>query len=411
MKVGIFFIALFSINLLTKAQVMWQFKKDTVITWYYSDGDEFNGDKVDESIWNYWYGWARSIYSNKEQQYYTDGKNHILSNGTLKLSAVKSPITAKMVDWMKDTDTIKNNGKFYSFNKTSFAYQAGMLETKKTYVGGYFECRFKLPKEKGYWPAFWLHGGNPNEEIDIFEGKSERANKVHIDTHCPNSCDLVMHNCKKQSFGSWVKTKTNLVNDFNVLACEWGANEVKFYLNGEFIGISKVKFTVPKLITLNIAVPSDDGPFHPGPNKNDSSAVFEIDYVRVWDKKQSNLNSRILQNSNNYFTTIDTSVKPHKKTILRRKNKFYYGNKKDGLKEGIKITLFKNEKNYEFYVLGNIMNEAPVLTLLDSNNKQLKNINLKSLINRVSVSDINPGSYTFIVKWNTKNIKYPFQIN
>ena len=50
-----------------KSQVMWQFNKDTVVTWDYQWGDEFNGEKVDEEKWSFWYGWARSIFGNKEQ--------------------------------------------------------------------------------------------------------------------------------------------------------------------------------------------------------------------------------------------------------------------------------------------------------------------------------------------------------
>ena len=67
------------------AQQLWQINKDTIIQWYYIDGDEFNDTVVNTNKWSYQFGWARSIAANKEQQYYTDGENHELKNGFLNL--------------------------------------------------------------------------------------------------------------------------------------------------------------------------------------------------------------------------------------------------------------------------------------------------------------------------------------
>src|ERR1700741_1080798 len=85
------------------AQKLWQINKDTVYTWYYDDGDEFNAKTVNTDKWKYWYGWTRSIFSQGEQEYYTDGLNHELKDGCLLLSAKKENIDARMVDWQSDT--------------------------------------------------------------------------------------------------------------------------------------------------------------------------------------------------------------------------------------------------------------------------------------------------------------------
>ena len=45
---------------------MWQISEDTVITWNYADGDEFNDKKIDTDKWKYSYGWGRTIFANKE---------------------------------------------------------------------------------------------------------------------------------------------------------------------------------------------------------------------------------------------------------------------------------------------------------------------------------------------------------
>ena len=86
-----------------KAQTLWQINKDTVITYYYTYGDEFSGSEISKEQWNSWYGWARSITSNKEQQYYSDYKNHEVKNGCLYLTTEKKDLDARLVDWMGDS--------------------------------------------------------------------------------------------------------------------------------------------------------------------------------------------------------------------------------------------------------------------------------------------------------------------
>jgi len=45
------------------AQKLWQINKDTVITWYYQDGDEFNDSELNTNQWKTWYEWACTIFS------------------------------------------------------------------------------------------------------------------------------------------------------------------------------------------------------------------------------------------------------------------------------------------------------------------------------------------------------------
>jgi len=350
-----------------KSQVMWQFKKDSLITWHYKDGDEFNNNKVNSDYWRYSYGWARTIFGNKEQQYYTDGTNHFENNGTLKLTATQQSITARTVDGMNDNDSIKNNGRFISLNKKTFKYSAGMLQSVTTFVNGYFECRFKMPKQKGYWPAFWLYGGFPNEEIDILEGKSERPSQIHIDTHCANHCDYVKTFLKKQSYGGWAKTKANMVDEFNIVSCEWTKDYIKFFLNGEFIGISKVNFKTGKHIVVNMAVPSNDGPFHPGPNPKDTStAVFEVDYVRVWDRTPA-LNKKKNPTQLNPRTEIETQTNFLNKKFLKNKKKVFYGEKAESKNEGFFVSMFQNAGQLQFTVLGKTEKQSVLIEVFDQN--------------------------------------------
>lgn len=390
---------------------MWQINKDTVVTWYYSDGDEFKTNKLNIDKWSYSYGWARTIYANKEQQYYTEGRNHILNGNTLSLTAKKENIVARTIDQYSDSDTIKNNGKFYSLNKTSFDYSAGMIQSKTKYNKGYFECRVKLPKQEGYWPAFWLYGGSPNEEIDMLEGKTERKNQIHIDTHCPNKCDLVNLFLQKKSYGGWVKTEYKFTEEFNIIACDWDDEKIKFYLNGECIGIVKVKFDAEKHIVFNIAVPSDNGPFHPGPDiKDTTTAFFEIDYVRVW-------NNGITENQNGKKTNnliIETNVENSKPILTERKSKtkgkLTYGKKIEHKNEDVFISCFENENNLQIYSLGIFDENKPTYTISDNTKKYFSGTIDKQIfdINKASLAN---GEYNLNITVNGKSVVKKFYVN
>ena len=82
------------------------------------------------------------------------------------------------------------------------------------------------------WPAFWLAGGYPNEEIDVFELKGERPGKIHVDVHCPNDCDdYKTWYGQKKSWGGWISLNEKLTEGFNVIGIEWQPTYIKYFLN------------------------------------------------------------------------------------------------------------------------------------------------------------------------------------
>ncbi|MBN8692191.1 MAG: glycoside hydrolase family 16 protein [Bacteroidetes bacterium] len=341
------FIGLIFISCHSFSQLLWQINADTVIQYYYTDGDEFSESEINLDKWSHWYGWARSIASNKEQQYYTDFmQNHELKNGCLYLNVNKESVNAKLVDWMNDNDTIKSGKKFNGLNKRDYKYTAGMIQSKRQFNKGYFEIKFKAPSDKGLWPAFWLYGGTPNEEIDIMELKGERENQTHVETHC-QGCDMVRNPIgQKRSFGGWIKLDGDLDKEFNIVSGLWENDEVRYYMNGRCIAVSKVKFDKPKNLVANVAVADDNGPFHPGPEKEDTS--FEpmvIDYIRVWTKDDGQ-ETHLVVNAN------DKNAPPAN-TDAKSKPKMLYGKKKDHEKDGIFVSLVYSDQNtFKLYCNG-----------------------------------------------------------
>jgi hypothetical protein len=360
--VSAFILCLFS----THAQVMWNIRKDTVVTYYYQDGDEFSNGNLNEK-WSASFGWARSIANNREQQYYSEFKNHEKKDGLLNLQVRKECVTERLVDWMGDKDTIRAGGKFNGFNKRSFRYTSGMISSKNSYLRGYFEMKFKAPKEKGLWPAFWLYGGDPNEEIDFMELKGERHKQVHIDTHCPDRCDHYTRiGVQMRSFGGWVKISSDLTEGFHIISGSWDENEIKFYLNGNFIGVAKVKFDQKKFLVVNIAVPANNGPFKPGPDTTVTQfSPLSIDYIRVWSKTEPPAKPKII----NVSEVSKYKVSP---SSPKRLVKLVRGKKQDAENEGIFVSLIKNpEEMVQVYCNGLKANESCRLKLGDPTGKIL----------------------------------------
>ena len=404
-------ILLLFASIIANAQVMWQFKKDTVITWNYTDGDEFNGDKVDESKWHYTPGGTHSIFNNLEQQYYTNGQNHKEINGQLQLIAKKEDITSRIIDWKNDSDSLIIDKKFYTINKKKFGYTSGLIESIKTHKYGFFECRLKIPIEKGYWPAFWLHGGYPNEEIDMMESKTEKPNQIHIDTHCPNHCDYVNYFFQKRSYGGWAKTKYDFTKEFNIIACDWDENYIKFYLNGECIGISNVKFATEKFLTINLAIPSNNGPFKPGPDKKiNTEVIFAIDYIRVWNKnfkdKKEITNPQNADLSTNIQLTNPINIKSGTKT----KNKLVYGNKSEHIEE-IFISFFNNKDFIQLYSLGVFDKNKPTYKITSEDNIELMSGNIQNQVFNISKETFTKGEYSLVISFNNKLVKKSFRVD
>lgn len=403
-------INLLFLSIIGTAQVMWQFKKDTIITWNYFDGDEFNGDKVDTEFWDYTSGGSHTIFNNLEQQYYTNGNNHVINNGTLKLIAKKEAINGKVIDWMGDNDSMISGKKFYTLNKKNFEYTSGMLNAKKTYNRGYFECRFKITKDKGYWPAFWLHGGDPNEEIDMMECKSERESQIHIDTHCPNRCDDIKYFFQKRSYGGWVKTKHNFTNEYTIVGCDWDENCVKFYVDGECIGVSNVSFNVEKYLTVNLAIPSNNGPFNPAPDKNNTAeSVFEIDYVRTWSKAIDFKAKQTFNQTTIINTGIETKKKLLHKSFTKTKTKFIYGYKSDHIKQEAFISYFNNKNYIQITTLGVFTKEKPTYKIISKDNKEILSGVIGNQILNIEKTNLTKGDYILIVSYNNKLAQQAFR--
>lgn len=226
--------------------------------------DEFNGssDAPESGKWTYDLG--SGGWGNGEEQTYTDTRtNSLVSNGTLKIKAVKSG-----TEWT--SARLKSQGKY------SFQY-------------GYIEARIKLPAGKGMWPAFWMLGDNIDTvdwpkcgEIDAMEYSPGVLGmyKVFGTVHYPSPTGDHLYT----SLGD--KIDSSVVSSFHTYGVAWDSTSLTLYIDGKKVGSTFKKmadtpwpFSQKFFIILNVAMGGNLGG---AIDANLTEAIMEVDYVRVY---------------------------------------------------------------------------------------------------------------------------------
>lgn len=240
--------------------------------------DQFDGDGLNMDNWSYEChqpGWV-----NQELQEYVESSDYAyVRDGKLVIQP------AKKVD---------DNGKI--------GYISGRINTlhKYGFQYGWIEARIKVPKGKGFLPAFWmmpvdeeLYGQWPKcGEIDIMEVLGHQTDCQYATIHYGEP--------HVQQQGAYTLEKGDFAEEYHVFACKWEPDRLSFYVDGEKIhdvvnwftakeGEEKkpypAPFNQPFYIILNVAV----GGTWPGdPDETttfDEVAAMKVDYVRVYQKE------------------------------------------------------------------------------------------------------------------------------
>ena len=237
--------------------------------------DEFNANKLDESVWNYNTGGGG--WGNNELQYYTNRPENIrLVNGCLEIEARKE----------KYENREYTSARIYSKGKKSFLY-------------GKMEARIKFPGGVGTWPAFWMmgeSGGWPKcGEIDIMEHVGYLDNRASFALHTQEKNGSNGRNWHATHFFDYP-----LSNDFHVYGVEWcqeeenGKDCIHFLVDGEiYATVWETKigdhdswpFYKPHYFILNLAIGGNMG------GKVDDSIfnqqrIMYVDWVRVYQRQE-----------------------------------------------------------------------------------------------------------------------------
>ncbi|HUI93071.1 MAG TPA: glycoside hydrolase family 16 protein [Chitinivibrionales bacterium] len=228
-------------------------------SWTLTFDDEFNGTALDTSKWSP-HDHFCGVRNNELQAYMPE--NISVANGL-------------------DRETCEKRAVNYGYcGQPSIAkdYASGMMITMDKFDQqfGYFECRCKIPKGKGYWPAFWLLPYNKwPPEIDILEILGDEPDKVYMTNH------YLVNGVHQSTGGSW--TGPDFSAGFHTFGVEWDSSKIVWYVDS----VERFRSTdgipaEPFFMLVNLALGGD------WPGSPDSTTVFpgyfDIDWVRVYKK-------------------------------------------------------------------------------------------------------------------------------
>jgi licheninase len=237
--------------------------------------DEFHGERLDTTKWEYDTARNKDGWYNGELQYYSAGRleNLRVRDGMLRIEARRETLDpAKFPDW---------GGQKYTSARI-FSKGAGW-----TY--GFYEIRAKLPCARGTWPAIWMLPVDmktwPDDgEIDIMEQVGAEPNLIYASLHTG------LFNHTRNTQRSAQRLVPTSCSAFHVYQLDWRPNSITIGVDGRGIlrvlndrpgGKGAWPFFTRFNMILNLAVGGDWA----GAKGIDDDAMpqqMDIDYVRVW---------------------------------------------------------------------------------------------------------------------------------
>ena len=242
--------------------------------------DEFDGDTLNEEIWNRECrepGWT----NNELQEYTASDDNIYVENGHLVLRAIRED---------RDGTPYYTSGKVNSQNNTDFQY-------------GRVEVRARVPEGQGLWPAIWMmpqdeqfYGSWPRcGEIDIMEVLGNDTTTSYSTIHYGEP--------HAEQQGTITLDEGSFSSDFHVYVVEWEPGEMRFYTDDELVLTVNdwytsdgsedqpypAPFNQPFFVQMNLAV-GGTWPGNPDETTDFDNAIFEIDYVRVYQRDEYDMN-------------------------------------------------------------------------------------------------------------------------
>ena len=240
--------------------------------------ERFEGSELNRNHWNvelHTMGWV-----NEELQEYVDSEDIIcVKNGKLLIRPVK---------------TVGKDG--------TVSYKSGRISTqwKHDFTYGLFEARLRVPRGKGFLPAFWLMTTDEERwgqwpvcgEIDIMEilGHAPQTNYGTLHYGLPH----------EENQGKVTLTGGNFAEEFHTFTLEWLPGTIRWYVDGKQFHEAQrwfsareagVQETFPApfdhdmYLILNLAV-GGVWPGSPDDTTDFARAALLVDYVRVYQRAQ-----------------------------------------------------------------------------------------------------------------------------
>lgn len=244
-------------------------------TLVFFDEFEYEGALDEEKWFHQTIAPDNGSWHNNELQHYTDRlENSFVSDGTLKIKAIKEN---------------------YTFEGSTKAYTSARLNSKFAFQYGKVEVRAKLPGAAGTWPAIWTLGANINEvgnyfgdqygnspwpacgEIDIMEQTGPEKSKTLGYFHWGDT-----NTGEYKTTGNEISV-ANTAEDYHIYGMIWNEEYIRLTVDDRVIielpNTQDKPFDNPHYLLLNIAMGGNLGGEVPA---NFTEDTFEIDYVRIY---------------------------------------------------------------------------------------------------------------------------------
>lgn len=246
------------------------------LTW----SDEFDVDgPPDPKNWSYERGFVR----NHELQWYQPDNARVAA-GLLVIEARRERIA---------NPNYQAGSSDWKLNRANAEYSSASLLTAGLHAWQYgrLEMRARIPTSSGMWPAWWTLGQNgewpSNGEVDIME--FYRGNLL-ANVACGTATRWVA------KWNSFTKPIASLGADwpskFHVWRMEWDDQTIALSVDDALMSSVPLQsmlnpdgmspFRQPHFMIVNLAIGGDNGG---DPSSSAFPARYEVDYVRVFQKK------------------------------------------------------------------------------------------------------------------------------
>ncbi|BAX82390.1 sulfatase-like hydrolase/transferase [Labilibaculum antarcticum] len=240
--------------------------------------------KPNSKYWSYEEGFVRN---NELQWYQSDNAN--VYGGALVIEGRKQKLK---------NPEYKKNSKNWRVNRKYARYTSSSIRTKDkfSFQYGIIEVRAKIDPRMGMWPAIWTLGIDKkwpaNGEIDIMEFyRHEGVAKILANAAWADSKHQVVWDSEKVPFQKFLEKEKDWAEKFHIWKMDWTEEYIRIYLDDELLNVIDLNKTIcadgfnpfsqEHYILLNLAIGSNGG----DPSETSFPGKYEVDYVRVYQKK------------------------------------------------------------------------------------------------------------------------------
>ena len=253
--------------------------------------DEFEGSEIDRSKWfvqgddgDYyiWKGRAPSQFA---------AHNVIVEDGLLKLRSQWEPgFDFAIGEGHEGNDYATHDGEFIPVTTAA-------IISHKRFLNGYMEVRSRSA-DAAMTSSFWMIGHE--SELDVYE----TMGNPKIDSGSGITATMLkasVHDWQPPAqrptrrFGYVQELPWRVADDFHVYGVDWGPDYLRFYIDGELMHeVTQAEVGKDWVLTnpLEVWLDSEIFVWLGLPHEEELPADFLVDYVRVWQKPDTNLLDR-----------------------------------------------------------------------------------------------------------------------